>query len=51
MGHEDGQSRMLQNVPGGPAEDQLPNAALGVCPLHQKIGPQLARLRQNGGTG
>jgi hypothetical protein len=51
VGHEDGQLCVLQDVPGGPAKDQLPNAALGVGTLHQKIGPKLPRLRQNGRTG
>ena len=35
VGHEDGQLCVLQDVLGGPAKDQLPNAALGVGALHQ----------------
>src|SRR4051794_29610053 len=50
VGHEDGQLCTLQNVSGGSPKDQLPNAALGVGALHQKIGPQRARLRQDGRT-
>src|SRR3982750_1264464 len=37
-------------MPGSPAKDQLPNAALGIGTLDQKVGPELTRLRQNGGS-
>ena len=47
MGHQDGQIGMLQNVQGRSTKDQLPKTTLRVGPFHQKIGPKLARLRQN----
>src|SRR3954447_4212107 len=37
-------------MPGSPAKDQLPNAALGIGTLDQKVGSELTRLRQNGGS-
>src|SRR5215204_528475 len=50
VGHEDGQLRVLQNVLGRPTKDHLPQPALGIGALHQKISPQLLRLRQDRGT-